>query len=151
VRPGPLATNPACRFRPPVQAYAGLPSATRSGWLRQVKHGGCRILARKQVERVQFWTRRRADFTDRFARMADAVRGLGADEAMIDGKAVVLTHDRRSDVGGLMTKRGVALVWLGDGVDGIVFSELLAAKGAVVFIKAELRLDRRTSQCDGGH
>jgi ATP-dependent DNA ligase len=46
-----------------------------------VKHDGFRILALKQGERVQIWSRRGADFTDRFVRIADAVRGLYADEA----------------------------------------------------------------------
>jgi hypothetical protein len=51
--PGPLATNPAGRFRPPVQAYAGLPSATRSGWLHQVKHGGWLGRGRSEVRGLQ--------------------------------------------------------------------------------------------------
>jgi hypothetical protein len=35
-----------------------------------------------------------------------AVRGLSLDEALIDGEAVVLRDDGRSDFGALMTKRG---------------------------------------------
>jgi bifunctional non-homologous end joining protein LigD len=120
----------------------------------------------KQGERVQVWSRRGADFTDRFQRIADAVRGLSADEAIIDGEAVVFLDDGRSDFHALMTKRG----WLvaafvafdlprlnGDDLrqrplekrrealarliakrrgDGILFSEALAEEGAVVFAKA---------------
>jgi ATP-dependent DNA ligase len=33
-----------------------------SGWLHEVKHDGFGILARKQVERLQVWSRRGADF-----------------------------------------------------------------------------------------
>jgi bifunctional non-homologous end joining protein LigD len=40
--------------------------------------------------------RRGADFTYRFPTIAEAVRGLSADRALIDGEAVVLRDDRRS-------------------------------------------------------
>jgi bifunctional non-homologous end joining protein LigD len=136
------------------------------GWSHEIKHDGFRILAWKQGEHVQVWSRRGADFADRFARIADAVRGLSADEAMIDGEAVVFQDDARSDFHALLTKRGwteavfVAFDLLrlnGDDLrqrplekrrealmrlvarrrgDGIVFSEALAEEGAVVFAKA---------------
>jgi bifunctional non-homologous end joining protein LigD len=135
-------------------------------WLHEVKHDGFRILAWKQGERVQVWSRRGADFTDRFARIADAVRGLNVDEAMIDGEAVVFLDDGRSDFYALLSKRGGAeaafvafdvLRLDGDNLrqrplekrrealarliakrrgDGILFSEALAEEGAVVFAKA---------------
>jgi ATP-dependent DNA ligase len=73
-----------------------------------VKHDGFRILAWKQGERVNVWSRRGADFTYRFPIIAEAVRSLSADEALIDGEAVVLRKDGRSDFGALMTKRGGA-------------------------------------------
>jgi bifunctional non-homologous end joining protein LigD len=52
------------------------------------------------------WSRRGADFTGRFSRIVDAVRGLSADEAMIDGEAVVFLDDGQSDFHALLTKRG---------------------------------------------
>jgi bifunctional non-homologous end joining protein LigD len=52
-----------------------------------------RILARKQGEQVKIWSRRGADFTYRFPAIAEAVRGLSAHEALIDGEAVVLRND----------------------------------------------------------
>src|SRR6516225_9477317 len=42
----------------------------------------------------------------RFQRIAEAVRGLPVDEAMIDGEAVVFQDDGRSDFRALLTKRG---------------------------------------------
>jgi hypothetical protein len=39
-------------------------------------------------------------------RIAEAVRGLSADEAMIDGEAVVFMDDGRTDFHALLTKRG---------------------------------------------
>ena len=114
---------------------------------------------------MQVWSRRGADFSYRFPGIAEAVRGLSADEALIDGEAVVLRIDGRSDFHALMTKRGGAEATLvafdllrvnGDDLrlrplearrealqrlvpnvrHGILFSEALAAEGAVVFKKA---------------
>ena len=75
------------------------------GWLHEVKHDGFRLLVRKLGERSKVWSRRGADFTDRFSGIAEAVRGLKVDRALIDGEAVVLRHDEGSDFGALMTKR----------------------------------------------
>jgi bifunctional non-homologous end joining protein LigD len=69
------------------------------GWLHEVKHDGFRILALKQGEQAKVWSRPGADFTYRFPIIAEAVRGLSADEAVIDGEAVVLRDDGRSDFG----------------------------------------------------
>ena len=66
-----------------------------AGWLHEVKHDGFRILARKQGEQVKIWSRRGADFTYRFPAIAEAVRGLSADQALIDGEAVVVATARR--------------------------------------------------------
>jgi ATP-dependent DNA ligase len=104
--PGPLATDPAGRFRPPVRTQAGRRPPAGPGWLHEAKHDGFRILVRKLGERVKVWSRRGADFTDRFATIAEAVRGLIVDRALIDGEAVVLRDDGRSDFGALMAKRG---------------------------------------------
>jgi len=162
--------EPALLDQPPV----GL------DWLHEVKHDGFRILARKQGERVRVWSRRGADFTDRFSRIAEAVRGFDADDALIDGEAVVFKGDGRSDFHALLTKRGgvqaslVALDLLrlnGDDLrlrpiearretlvrivakrrsDGILFSEALAAEGAVVFVKScELGLEGIVSKRAG--
>ena len=136
------------------------------GWLHEIKHDGFRILAWKQGERVKVWARRAADFMDRFSRIAEAIRSLTADEAMIDGDAVVFLDDGRGDFRALLTKHGweqAALVAFdllhlnGDDLrqrplekrreavgrliakrrtDGILFNEALAEESAVVFAKA---------------
>ena len=160
--------EPALVDRPPAGA----------GWLHEVKHDGFRILVRKLGERAKVWSRRGADFTDRFPAIAEAVGGLSVGRALIDGEAVVLRDDGRSDFHSLMTKRGGAeasliafdllrvegvdlrlrplearretLMWLVDGVDRILFSEALAAEGAIVFAKAcELGLEGIVSKRHG--
>ena len=58
---------------------------------------GSGILARKQGERVQAWSRR----GDRFPAIAQTVRGLACDRALIGGIAVVLREDGWSEFGAL--------------------------------------------------
>jgi bifunctional non-homologous end joining protein LigD len=136
------------------------------GWLHEVKHDGFRILARKQGERVQVWSRRGAVFNDRFPRIAEAVGALPVDHALIDGEAVVFLPDGHSDFAALLTKAGgeqaslvafdlLSLSLDGDdlrqhpleerrdalsrlvaGVDAIRFSAALTADGAIVFAHA---------------
>ena len=133
-------------------------------WLHEVKHDGFRILARKQGERIEVWSRRGALFNDKFPRIAEAVGALPVDNALIDGEAVVFLPDGHSDFAALLTKAGgeqaafvafdllshegndlrqrpleerrEALSRLVHGVDGVVFSEALATEGAVVFAHA---------------
>jgi bifunctional non-homologous end joining protein LigD len=143
-----------------------------------VKHDGYRILARKQGERVILWTRRGADYTDKLSGIAQAVRRLRADEALIDGEAVVFRPDGRSDFGALLTKRGAeqasyvafdllrlngadirqnriedrqtALKRLVARAESILFSEAFKAEGALVFAKAcELGLEGIVSKRTG--
>jgi bifunctional non-homologous end joining protein LigD len=146
--------QPTLVVRPPVG----------HGWLHEVKHDGYRIVARKQGDRVSLWTRYGADFTDRLPRIAEAVHGLPAESALIDGEAVALRPDGQSDFGAMRTKAGGAeaclvafdLLTLGGedvrqrpleerrdklarlipGVDGVLFSEAIEAEGATVFAKA---------------
>jgi bifunctional non-homologous end joining protein LigD len=69
-----------------------------------VKHDGFRILVRKQGAKVTLRSRRGNDLTDRLPPIADAVRGLPADEILIDGEAVVFRADGRSDFEALLTR-----------------------------------------------
>jgi bifunctional non-homologous end joining protein LigD len=163
--PGWRRNHPAGFIRPCEPALADRPPAG-PGWLHEIKHDGFRIVALKQGEQVKIWSRRAADLTDRFARIADAVRGLPATEALIDGEAVVFQDDGRSDFHALLTKRGwmqaalvafdllrlngddlrqrplenrrEALMWLvaKRRGDGVVFSDALEAEGALVFAEA---------------
>ena len=74
---------------------SGPVASTLAGRLRPL------ILAYRQGEQVRVWSRRGADFTDRFLVIADAARGLSADEALIvrdrpvrrvDGRGVVISN-----------------------------------------------------------
>ena len=169
-------TPPAGFFQPCQPTLVRVPPAG-PGWLHEMKYDGFRILARKQGERVEVWSRRGALFNDRFPRIAEAVGALPAGNALIDGEAVVFLPDGHSDFAALRTTAGgeqasfVAfdLLSLGDdlrdrpleerrdalsqlvaGVDGIRFSESVADDGALVFAKArELGLEGIVSKRTG--
>ena len=130
-------------------------------WLHEVKCDGYRLLGRKDGDRVRLWTRYGTDFTDRLLAIADAVRALPVDNALIDGEAVVFKPDGHSDFAALRTKAGgeqasfiafdllslegedlrqrpleerrEALEQLVADVDDIQFSIAVAAEGALVF------------------
>ena len=93
-----LPCQPVLVGKPPV----GL------GWLHEIKHDGYRILARKEGSRVTLWTRHGANFTDRLAKVAEAVCSLAAESALIDGEAVVFRPDGHSEFAALRTKAGGA-------------------------------------------
>ena len=75
-------------------------------WIHEVKHDGYRLLASKAADRVTLWSRIGTDFTAKLPRIAEAVRSLPIDDALLDGEAVVLGPDGHSDFGALRTKRG---------------------------------------------
>jgi bifunctional non-homologous end joining protein LigD len=138
--------------------------------LHEVKHDGYRILTRKEGGRATLWSRYGTNFTDRLPKIAEAIRRIPADCALIDGEAVALRPDGHSDMAALRTKAGSARACLvafdlltlnGEDfrqrpleerrdalsrlvrrVGGILFSDALAAGGAIVFAKAcELGLE----------
>jgi bifunctional non-homologous end joining protein LigD len=161
--PRPRPTPPPAGFIQPCQPTLVRVLPAGPGWLHEMKYDGFRILARKQGERVEVWSRRGALFNHRFPRIAEAVGALPADHALIDGEAVVFLPDGHSDFAALLTKAGgerasfVAfdLLSLGDdlrerpleerrealaqlvaGADGVRFSESVVDDGATVFAAA---------------
>ena len=73
--------NPPIGFIRPCEPVLVDRPPAGPGWLHEVKHDGFRILARKDGERAQVWSRRGADFTYRFPAIAEAVRGLRTNQA----------------------------------------------------------------------
>ena len=100
-------TPPAGFIRPCLPTLVANPPGG-PGWLHEVKHDGFRTLARKQGERVEVWSRYGTDFTARFSKIAEAVRGLPAESALIDGEAVAFLPGGHSDFAALRTKSGGA-------------------------------------------
>ena len=63
------------------------------GWIHEIKHGGFRILARRDSAGVRLLTRHGNDFTSRFPLAVAAVAALSAHSFLLDGEAIV-TNDR---------------------------------------------------------
>ena len=55
---------------------------------------------------MTLWTRHGSDFTDRLTRIAEAVRSLPAESALIDSEVVVFRPDGHSDFAAMRTKDG---------------------------------------------
>jgi bifunctional non-homologous end joining protein LigD len=58
-------------------------------WVHEIKHDGYRIEARIDGSTIRLLTRTGLDWTERFAAIAEALRGLGLSSALIDGEIVV--------------------------------------------------------------
>ncbi|MFC5067554.1 DNA ligase D [Flaviflagellibacter deserti] len=76
-------------FVPP--ALATLVAKPRNGgnWVHEVKFDGYRLQARLDHGNVQLLTRNGLDWTHRFPGVAEAIKGIPAETALIDGEAVV--------------------------------------------------------------
>ena len=61
----------------------------RPGWVYEEKYDGDRILAYKEGERVRLLSRNDKDRTERFARIAAAIRSLRPRTLLLDGEVVV--------------------------------------------------------------
>ena len=114
-------TPPTGFIRPCQRRLVARPPAG-SGWLHEVKHDGYRIVARKQGDRVMLWSPHVTNFTDRLPKVAEAVRGLPAEDALIDGEGVVSRPDGLRDFAALRTKAGGAEA-------SLIAFDLLSLKG----------------------
>ena len=76
-------------LRPQLAEEAKAPPSTDE-WLHEIKLDGYRMQARKQGSSVQLLTRSGLDWTHRMKPVADAVRSLPAESALMDGEVVVL-------------------------------------------------------------
>ncbi len=107
-----IAELDGARLMPLAEAYqpqlAKLQKVTPRGdaWVHEIKFDGYRLILRKEGQTVRVLTRNQHDWTDRFLRLAKAVRGLAADTAVLDGEAVVLDEQGVSRFGLLQKALG---------------------------------------------
>ena len=66
-------------------------------WLYELKYDGYRILARRQADRLQLFTRRGHDWTDRLSTLALRMQLQPMPDGWYDGEIVVLDADGRPD------------------------------------------------------
>ena len=101
-----LPAFPSGRLHPALSATLVAHPPAGRGWLHEMKHDGYRMLASKEADRVTLMVPYGTDFTDKLPRIAEAVRALPADNALIDGEAVVFRPDGHSDFAALRTRAG---------------------------------------------
>jgi bifunctional non-homologous end joining protein LigD len=77
-------------------------------WLHEIKFDGYRVIARKDGARIRLWARTTSDYTGAFTRIRDAVAALPAENAVIDGEAVLPRTDGSFDFEGLRSREGQA-------------------------------------------
>ena len=74
-------------------------------WVHEVKHDGFRLMVRRDGARVRCFTRNGHDWADRFPAIVDAARTIKAVSFLIDGEAVICSHDGISDFNALRSRR----------------------------------------------
>lgn len=89
-------------------ALALLKSTVPAGgdWTFEVKFDGYRLAVHIEPNGVRILTRGGHDWTARFPAIADAASKLGVGSAILDGEAVVLDNQGRSDFGALQQSLG---------------------------------------------
>jgi bifunctional non-homologous end joining protein LigD len=73
----------------------------RPEWIHEIKHDGYRLIVQRDRQRVRLWTRNGHDWSDRFPLIVEALRNRET-SFVIDGEAVLLGVDGRSDFDGLL-------------------------------------------------
>jgi bifunctional non-homologous end joining protein LigD len=81
-------------------------------WLHEIKHDGFRIIARKGDNRVRLYSRPGNDLTKRFPLIVEAIAALRSRTIILDGEAVALDDDGRSNFDRLRHRRHDEAVFL---------------------------------------
>ncbi|HEY4901254.1 MAG TPA: DNA ligase D [Terriglobales bacterium] len=80
-------------FIPPELALSASVPPRTAGWLHELKLDGYRIQVRKDGTRVRLLTRTGLDWTHRMRPIAQQVKDIPAESAILDGEVVVLNED----------------------------------------------------------
>ena len=89
------------KFIPPCQPTPSAEPPAGPNWLHEVKWDGYRAQAHLSAGKATIYTRNGNDWSRQFAPIAAAVAQLKARSAILDGEAVVLDKDGKSDFGAL--------------------------------------------------
>ena len=75
-------------------------------WFHEIKHDGYRLIVQREGQRVRLWTRNGHDWSGRFPLITEAAqRNRTSSSFVIDGEAVLLGVDGRSDFNGLHSRK----------------------------------------------
>ncbi|MBY6241954.1 non-homologous end-joining DNA ligase [Methylosinus sp. Sm6] len=92
---------PLPKFRAPQLATLAHAPPSGADWLHEIKFDGYRAIVAAAGGAARAYTRSGLDWTDRFARIAEAVAQLPMRSALVDGEIVATDECGRSDFGRL--------------------------------------------------
>ena len=75
------------------------------GWIHEIKHDGYRLTVQREGKRVRLFTRNGHDWTDRYSVIVEAALRMRVASFVLDGEAVLLGVDGRSDFDGLHSRQ----------------------------------------------
>jgi bifunctional non-homologous end joining protein LigD len=79
--------------------------ANGTDWIHEIKHDGYRLIFQSEGKRVRLFTRNGHDWSDRFPLIVEAALRNRISSFVIDGEAVLLGVDGRSDFNGLHSRK----------------------------------------------
>lgn len=74
-------------------------------WIHEIKHDGYRSTVQREGQRVRLFTRNGHDWSDRYPLIVEAALPIRVTSLVLDGEAVLLSVDGRSDFDGLHSRR----------------------------------------------
>jgi bifunctional non-homologous end joining protein LigD len=77
----------------------------RPEWIHEIKHDGYRLIIQREGKRVRLFTRNGHDWSGRFPLITEAALRNRNSSFVLDGEAVLLGVDGRSDFNGLHSRR----------------------------------------------
>jgi bifunctional non-homologous end joining protein LigD len=74
-------------------------------WIHEIKLDGYRLTVHREGKRVRLFTRNGHDWTDRYPLIVEGARRVRIGSFVVDGEAVLLGVDGRSDFDGLHSRQ----------------------------------------------